>query len=45
MLTRDDLLGSWDRVSYERRVEGGGTTFPLGEKARGRLFYAAEGTP
>lgn len=38
----DQLLGSWELVSYELELEGGRTIHPLGEDAVGSIVYTPE---
>jgi Lipocalin-like domain len=39
-----NILGSWRLKAWRRLVEGGATTYPLGEGATGVLIYARDGT-
>ncbi|MDA5193424.1 lipocalin-like domain-containing protein [Govanella unica] len=44
MTTADDLLGAWELRSWiVRTPETGEAVYPLGEDARGRIHYAADG--
>lgn len=38
-----NVIGSWRLVTWRRIVQGGETTYPLGEQAAGMLLYAADG--
>jgi hypothetical protein len=38
------IIGSWSLKGWRRLVEGGETTYPLGEDATGVLIYAEGGT-
>ena len=42
-LDPEQLVGSWDLVSFEVELPGGERVFPMGEDARGRLMYGADG--
>jgi hypothetical protein len=37
------VVGSWRLVAWRRIVQGGETTYPLGEQATGMLLYTADG--
>lgn len=39
----DQLLGSWEPVSYELELDGGRTVRPLGEDAVGSIVYTPQG--
>lgn len=44
MATADDLLGAWELRSWVVRTpETGEVVYPLGEDARGRIHYSADG--
>jgi Lipocalin-like domain len=38
----DQLLGSWDLVSYQLELDGGRTAHPLGEQASGLIVYTPQ---
>ena len=38
-----DLPGTWTLVAWRRVVDGGATTYPLGEDAEGMLVYTDDG--
>lgn len=40
---REELIGAWDLVRYFVRFESGLETTPLGDDARGRICYTADG--
>ena len=35
----DEFVGAWNLVSFQRKDKAGAITFPMGEKAVGRLTY------
>lgn len=43
MLTLDDLVGTWEIVSYTLTREDGTEYYPLGEDCRAYLIYTADG--
>lgn len=43
-VTVEDLLGTWDLVSFETLIDDEVSSHPLGDQAAGRLFYGADGT-
>ena len=40
---RDQLIGVWKLISYQRKVSDGRVAFPFGEKPVGRLTYDSAG--
>ena len=44
MMDRQELIGRWDLVSFERTKDGRVTGAPLGPKPSGFLLYGADGT-
>ncbi len=42
-LVPEQLVGSWDLAAFEVELPGGERVFPMGEDARGRLMYGADG--
>ena len=43
MLTRDDLIGSWELKSWQGVKTGVPTGYPMGEDAKGQIIYSPEG--
>ena len=42
-LSRSDLLGSWQLVSFEVRDADGGLRHPFGDRPRGLILYTGDG--
>jgi Lipocalin-like domain len=42
-MLRDDVLGTWELVSYTEENDGGPVTYPLGPDALGLIMYTGDG--